>query len=98
MSNYNKNIIKIFYNFLIKRKIYDSYIKNFYCANYVFFTKENVIKFLANTIRDKDEESLIGGAFTWSCTEEGRDFWYEIDKKWREYLEKYQDKIYGYFN
>jgi hypothetical protein len=97
MSNYNKNIIKIFYNFLIKRKIYDSYIKNFYCANYDLFTKENVIDFLANTIRGKDEESLIGCAFTWSRTEEGRNFWYEIDKKWREYLEKYQDKIYGYF-
>lgn len=92
MDIYDKNILKIFYNFLLKRKIYDSYVTNFCHANYYACTEEGLISFLTNSIRENDEGSLIGAAFTWSRTKEGKEFWFTMDKAWKEYLIKYQNK------
>ncbi len=93
MGTYDKNIIKLFYNFLIKRKIYDSYITNFYHANYYVCTEQGLINFLTDSIRNKYEGCLIDTAFTWSRTKEGKEFWFAIDKAWKKYLIKYQNKI-----
>ena len=93
MDIYNKNIIKLFYNFLIKRKIYDSYVTNFCHANYYVCTEEGLISFLTNLIREKHEECLIDTAFTWSRTKEGKECWLMMDKAWKKYLIKYQNKI-----
>jgi uncharacterized membrane protein YbaN (DUF454 family) len=93
MAIYNKNIIKIFYNFLIKRKIYDSYITNFYHANSYVCTEQGLINFLTSSVREDYAGSLIGAAFTWSRTKEGKEFWFTIDKAWKEYLIKYQNKM-----
>lgn len=30
--------------------------------------------------------AYLGRAFSWDCSEEGRDYWYDLDKKWMEVL------------
>lgn len=39
------------------------------------------------SIYTTDKISYISGAFTWCCTEQGNDFWFELDKKWKLFLE-----------
>lgn len=35
----------------------------------------------------ENEQSYISSAFTWSSTKQGHSFWFELDRKWRLFLE-----------
>jgi len=57
--------------FLKLFNVYDAYILN---------TKKSIY----NTT---DKTLYISGAFTWSSTEQGNDFWFKLDRKWKLFLE-----------
>lgn len=48
---------------------------------------DKYMSYINKSMYSKDEKSYISGAFTWYCTEQGNDFWFELDRKWRLFLE-----------
>lgn len=88
---YKKKLYK-FYKFLIKRNICEKYIFN--VKNFYPFDNEHIIKFLADRIKTNNEIMLISSAFEWGSTQEGHDFWKNIDKEWKKYLGMYEDENY----
>lgn len=98
-KNYNSYlIIKEFIKFLSKNNILKSYLANINSQSYYRLDssdKANVFstlsirngaffyrnEFQINRYRG---EELINYAFNWSRTNEGHDFWSDINRKWRE--------------
>ena len=97
-KNYNSYlIIKEFIKFLSKNNVLKSYLTNISSQSYYRLDssdKANVFSMLSicngaffhinEFSRDKYRgEELINYAFNWSRTDEGHDFWSNINRKWR---------------
>lgn len=79
MSTNNKTIsyiIRIFLIFLKKNRCYNSFAWNF--CNGTRVNKKDLERFL----EDYNITDLIDCTFTWRQTEQGYDYWQEIDDKW----------------
>ena len=98
-KNYNSYlIIKEFIKFLSKNNVLKSYLTNISSQSYYRLDssdKANVFSMLSicngaffhinEFSRDKYRgEELINYAFNWSRTDEGHDFWSDINRKWRK--------------
>ena len=85
-----KNLIKQFIAFLKKNDAYTKYLHNVEKDMDVHFkeTKEQVKDFLLRKwLREEAEYSVpnfLAGAFVWSNTAEGHNYWQTLDKRWRK--------------
>ena len=70
-----------FRKFLMKHKVYQIYIYNVE-NGYVRGRMSSVKELFSNEI----VETWISNAFTWAGTEQGYDFWHNLDILWRMYL------------
>ena len=82
---YNKVIrLKEFIMFLKKNCAYEKYIYNLLQYHK---TKTACVGFIVNDIDDtsyKKGSNLIALGFFWINTEEGYDYWFNLNKLWRE--------------
>ncbi len=86
-------IIKKFYKFLKYNGLLEIYIKNLYSKNgkryrKMFGHENDPFNFLLFTFK-YNEKKLISESFAWVGSDEGYDFWKKINRKWRDYVEKY---------
>ena len=80
-----QNKLKKFYRFLYNHNAYDLYVKNFLLLNSSCKeTDEKLIHFIVDSINDYDAYSLISGAFPWSETKEGHNYWYKLHILWEK--------------
>jgi len=87
VENYNEFYgHKIFFNFLKKNNILDSYINNFYNIDNsrMIRYKENL-----NTIKEfldsNIKKNFIDSAFAWELTSEKPSFWIRYNVRWLKY-------------
>lgn len=66
-----ENKLEKFLSFLKENKVYYRFLK------IINFDTKYIIKAL-----NEFPFSIISNAFTWSNTEEGHDFWHDLDNKW----------------
>lgn len=86
-----EKITKQFLSFLKKNKITKQYRVNKY--NYLKSLRgigewEDYLFPLANFIDYDDGSRLISGAFRWSDTPQGDEFWRKLDKQWCDFIRK----------
>ena len=74
-----KFILKLFIAFLKKEGVYEQYLKNTYLY---FHTTDKVIEAIILRIQKDPTRLLL--MFWWDLSEEGYEFWNNIDTKWRE--------------
>lgn len=66
---------KIFRAFLRSEECEDAFDRAFYLYNDFTALDESLWEAV-------EAECVFGHAFDWSATQEGRDFWLEIDRRW----------------
>ena len=67
-----------FFFFFSERNLLSKYFKN--------AEKGHDEIFIEQCLRDWHADDAINGAFVWRQSEEGFDFWKEIDKEWKDYV------------
>lgn len=67
----NKDKLEKFFSFLKENKVYYRFLK------IVNFDTKYIIEAL-----NEFPLCIISNAFTWESTEEGHDFWHDLDNKW----------------
>lgn len=71
---------RLFIKFLYENNIYNKFLYNF------LYVKNKITR-----SRDVCDEpsAYIGYAFPWHLSNEGKVFWYNMDRRWRETLEQH---------
>ena len=88
---YNKIILPFFIRFLKKEHLLERYMKNLnsdngYNLRMWYYENSDVYYFLFKDIYVNKGYNLLNRAFRWNETEEGQDFWRDLNYKWRKKL------------
>lgn len=85
-------IKKLFFKFLKQDKILNTYINNAqeYCLKN---RNKTLIHYINDTINEGHPEELVNYTLEWRKTYEGFYFWYELDDKWRDIVDKLNEMI-----
>ena len=85
-------ILKRFYKFLKEENILEKYISNFTHIDSVEWRIERheyeTFALYFNERFDRRFPGLILFSFNWECSNEGYDFWSDIDEKWETEFKK----------
>ena len=81
--NNPKSLEEFFINYLHIKEIYSIYMSNFKKSHLQSYSFSEFVKDLYN---DNHIRILISGAFTWSVTEQGYDFWSEQNIDFIDYI------------
>lgn len=82
--NNPKSLEEFFINYLHMKEIYSIYMSNFKKSHLQPYPFSEFVKDLYN---DNHIRILISGAFTWSETEQGYDFWSEQSMEFVNYIQ-----------
>ena len=82
--NNPKSLEEFFINYLHIKEIYSIYMSNFKKSHLQSYSFSEFVKDLYN---DNHIKILISGAFTWSGTEQGYDFWSEQSMEFVNYIQ-----------
>ena len=77
-----KERIKQFYKFMAEAGCTRKWAKNFMEDNHMYLEDRRVPDFLNN----HGSRSWVMAAFVWGSTDEGSDYWADIDYEWLEVL------------
>lgn len=75
MQKYNEHVLRELTGFLKRQRVLTQFKKELKSAGY---SMQNTVEY--------PKERIIRGAFVWSQTEKGYDFWSKISKKWGLYI------------
>ena len=78
---YSKPLFLKLIKFLMSRGLYSNYVRAILRESHASMIDRRLFSFLR---RESDAFEI---AFTWRRTDEGFDFWDEVDEKWRRYNE-----------
>lgn len=85
----------LFSEWLVRNKCYSKFTANL--SNHSDFpgTREGVRAYLSVILHGRDSalRNAISGAFLFSCTPEGSDYWRLVDRDWIDFLEKFDVKL-----
>lgn len=87
-KQYCLRVIKKFYKFLRKEKIYDAFVHN--------FERYKGTPFSINTLRNLkyyDLSNIIDESFQWSLTPQGHAFWSKKNYQWYDEAKKIYNKL-----
>ena len=76
----------LLYKFLKEQGVFQNFMVNVCKFRHVDVAEKNM-KELLNFLGNYNNFSY---AFIWSMTEEGQEFWYHLQSKWRKYLEQHR--------
>lgn len=99
-----KEIIRQFVKFLKKKDVYIEYknnlMKDVNGDNYVGFTYGIQLRVLCSPSGSERKfsiylaEELINYAFCWADTPQGHEFWSELSREWKIYLDENFEELY----
>lgn len=85
MSNKSKEI-KIFFMFLKKLNVFDEFV----CNSCSFNHEEKSIEFVKSVLRGAIIDEFTFCPFSWLDSQEGFDFWKEVDKNWQHCIHEHK--------